>query len=443
MRLSDYTVDGSVPSAASQTYSGPITLTNSATISAVAIKESVPSPVVAHAFTVRAQVAVAPTTVTLKRSQTHSFTATVSNSTNQAVSWSLSPAIGRISSSGLYTAPASVTTAQTVMVTATSALNSAMRASAKISLAPAVSVTVAPGSATLTPFQTQTFTATVSDSPNTAVTWSLSPAVGSISTAGVYTAPAYSWTTQTVTVIATSSADPTETASATVTLSPPVNVVILSPTTGATLSGTMVVTAQINVQVDSRGSYLIVDGVEYGTRIVTQPPYVYSLDTTTLTNGQHTLQVWAHDSNNDSVVSAALPVVVANGGTGTITSVSVNCSPTSLNAGAISSCSSAVLGTGGFSSAVTWTASAGKISSSGVYTAPTIAPTSGTAVITATSTQDTTKSASTTVAITTPATITSVSVSCSPTSVNVGATSSCSSTVLGAGAFSSDSHLDR
>jgi len=51
------------------------------------------------------------------------FTAAVAGASNAPVTWSISPSVGSISSTGLYTPPASVATEQTVTVTATSADN--------------------------------------------------------------------------------------------------------------------------------------------------------------------------------------------------------------------------------------------------------------------------------------------------------------------------------
>ncbi len=79
---------------------------------------------------------------------------------------------------------------------------------------------MSPASATLSASQSQQFTATVTGSSNTAVTWSLSPAVGTISASGLYTAPGVIASAQTVTVTATSVADATKSASATVNLQP-------------------------------------------------------------------------------------------------------------------------------------------------------------------------------------------------------------------------------
>jgi hypothetical protein len=78
---------------------------------------------------------------------------------------------------------------------------------------PPVSVTVSPTTATLLTGQTRQFTATVSGTTNTAVTWST--AGGTVSASGLFTAPV---TAGTYTVTATSQADTTKSASATVTV---------------------------------------------------------------------------------------------------------------------------------------------------------------------------------------------------------------------------------
>jgi hypothetical protein len=80
--------------------------------------------------------------------------------------------------------------------------------------------------------------------------------------------------------------------------------------------------------------------------------------------------------------------------TPSISSVSVTCSPSVVAMQATSQCIAAVQGTGSFSSAVTWSANAGTISTSGLFTAPAAA---GSATVTATSSQDTTKSGTATV----------------------------------------------
>ncbi|HEX6773370.1 MAG TPA: alkaline phosphatase family protein, partial [Acidobacteriaceae bacterium] len=80
----------------------------------------------------------------------------------------------------------------------------------------------------------------------------------------------------------------------------------------------------------------------------------------------------------------------------TITSVKAACSPSTIDVGATAQCAATVTGTGSYSSAVAWTASAGAINAAGLFTAP---ATAGSAIITATSVQDPTKSGTATVTV--------------------------------------------
>jgi RHS repeat-associated protein len=184
-------------------------------------------------------VSVAPASVTLYGGQAAQFTASVGNASNTAVTWTMSPAgAGTISSTGLYSAPPSFTTGQTVTITATSQADNTTSATAMVTLTPYIFVTLTPTSAILPSGQSQQFTATVIDTNNQNVTWAISPTgAGTINSSGLYTAPASVISLQTVTVTATSQADATKSASAAVTLTP------ISPISGpagtvATISGT-------------------------------------------------------------------------------------------------------------------------------------------------------------------------------------------------------------
>jgi hypothetical protein len=96
--------------------------------------------------------------------------------------------------------------------------------SVAIVAAPAVVVTISPTSASVRTRQNQQFTATVQNASNTAVTWKVNgitggnSSVGTISASGLYRAPSNLPNPATVTVSATSVADPTKSASATVTV---------------------------------------------------------------------------------------------------------------------------------------------------------------------------------------------------------------------------------
>jgi hypothetical protein len=167
-------------------------------------------------------------TTSLTASQAQQFTTTVTGTANTGVTWSLSPAVGTISSTGLYIAPASIASAQNVTVKATSTADPTQSASSTISLIP-VTILLTPSTASLTASQTQQFTTAVTGTANTGVTWSLSPAVGTISSTGLYTAPASVAGAQNVTVTATSTADPTKSASSTISLIPVT--ILLTPST--------------------------------------------------------------------------------------------------------------------------------------------------------------------------------------------------------------------
>ena len=86
-------------------------------------------------------VSVSPATASLSASQPQQFTATVANTANTAVTWTISPSVGGISSSGLYTAPSSITAQQTVTVTATSQTDTSKTGTAIITLTPPVTKT--------------------------------------------------------------------------------------------------------------------------------------------------------------------------------------------------------------------------------------------------------------------------------------------------------------
>ncbi len=174
-------------------------------------------------------VSVSPSRTSLNGGQSATFTARVSGTSNTAVTWSLSPQVGTITN-GVYQAPATIATQQTVQVTATTVADSTKTASATVTLNPVVVTLSSSGATSLTGGGSVTFTAKVSDASNTAVTWSLSPQVGAI-TNGVYQAPAIIASQQTVQVTARSIADSTKSATATVTLNP---VVVALSSSGAT-----------------------------------------------------------------------------------------------------------------------------------------------------------------------------------------------------------------
>jgi hypothetical protein len=189
------------------------TYTVTATSAADSAKSA--SAIVTVSQTTPVSISISPSTVSLSTGGQEQFTANVSGTSNTAVTWSASG--GTVSTSGLYVAPA---TAGTYTVTAVSAADTTKSASAtaSVSVAPVVSVSVSPTSVAMPQKWQQQFAATVSGSSNTTVTWSVKQGTGTITQSGLYTAPQ---AVETDVIAATSQADSTKSASATITVVAP------------------------------------------------------------------------------------------------------------------------------------------------------------------------------------------------------------------------------
>jgi len=196
-------------------------------------------------------VTVTPNPVTVILSGSQQFTATVAGSTNTNVNWSVNTVpggnstVGTISSTGLYTAPATLPNPATITITATSATSIKITGTSTVTLDSGVRVTVAPLTATLGSSETFQFSATVTGTTNSAVTWSVNgvnggnSTVGTISATGLYTAPATVPTSATV-ITATSVADTTRNGTANLTLLAGVDPTLSSIDPNSTAQGSIV-----------------------------------------------------------------------------------------------------------------------------------------------------------------------------------------------------------
>jgi Fe-S cluster assembly iron-binding protein IscA len=422
-------------------YTAPATVPNPATVTVTATSQADPTKSAKATVTIAAAVAVSvsPTSANVVAGAQRQFTATVTGTTNTAVTWSLSgagcsgAACGTINTAGLYTAPNSVPSPAAVTVTATSQADATKSASATVTVLVPVKVSVSPASASIATGAQQQFTATVTGTTNTAVTWSVSgtgcsgAVCGTITAAGLYTAPGTIPSPATVTVTATSQADNTKSAQATVTVVAPV-LVSVSPTSANVVTGskqqfTATVTGTTNTAVTWSLSGAGCSGAACGTTtsagLYTAPATVPSPATVTVTA----------TSQADNTKSAQATVTV-------VAPVLVSVSPTSTKVvtGAQQQFTATVTGTA--NTAVSWSVSGtgcsgtacGLVTSTGFYTAPATIPNPPTVAVTATSQADVTKSASATVTIVTP-----IVVSISPPSVKVitGANQKFTATVTG------------
>jgi hypothetical protein len=187
-------------------------------------------------------VSVSPTGVNIVVGTTQQMTATVLETFNTAVTWSVAggSASGAISSTGLYTAPATVPTPAQVTVTAISQRDPTKSGTATLTITTAagpsnVTVAVSPAIVSVANYGTQQFIAAVTGSANTSVTWQVNGATGGsqtmgfISSAGFYVAPGNAPTvsdgkggsvTTTTMVTAVSQADLTASGSSILTIVP-------------------------------------------------------------------------------------------------------------------------------------------------------------------------------------------------------------------------------
>jgi hypothetical protein len=159
-------------------------------------------------------VTVTPSSVTVLRDATQTFTAKVTGTTNSAVAWSVfESAGGTIDGAGVYTPPPNGS--GTFHIVATSQATSTASGTAAATV-PMPQITIDPAAVTLHPAGTQTFSATVSGLTSTSVNFSIQESVGGqINSAGAYTAPSAGGFYH---IVATSTEEATVTASATVTV---------------------------------------------------------------------------------------------------------------------------------------------------------------------------------------------------------------------------------
>ncbi len=171
-------------------------------------------------------VKVSPVAATVQLGATQSFTPSLTGTSNTAVTWSISSGGGAISSAGVYSAPATMPASTSVVIKVASNASPSASATATITLVapppPPVIVSVSPPAANVPLKGTATFTSTVTGAANTAVVWAIVKGGGSIDpSTGVYTAPAAMPASSLVSISATSVAQPTSAASASITLLPP------------------------------------------------------------------------------------------------------------------------------------------------------------------------------------------------------------------------------
>ncbi len=187
-------------------------------------------------------VTISPASGSVLLGETLPFSATVSNSPNTSVSWSVnglpggSAQAGVISADGLYTAPAELPQGAEVQVTATSQADPTKSSTAGVSITSDISVSITPAISSIELGAPQSFHATLTSSgkPDPTIHWSLSGAAcsgncGTVDANGNYTAPAILPSNPNVTLTAASAADPSKQASTSLTITSHFTLQITAP----------------------------------------------------------------------------------------------------------------------------------------------------------------------------------------------------------------------
>jgi hypothetical protein len=176
-------------------------------------------------------VTVNPTSGSIVLGSRLTFTATVNNTTDTSVSWSVNGiaggnvAAGTITAAGVYTAPVDLPSPATVEITATSHADATKSATANVTIISDIVLALTPNPASVELGATQAFQVTVTSSghPDTAMRWSLSGAAcpsacGAVDSSGKFTAPGILPSPASVALTAQSVADPSKQVSAAVTI---------------------------------------------------------------------------------------------------------------------------------------------------------------------------------------------------------------------------------
>jgi hypothetical protein len=323
---------------------------------------------------------LSPATVSVGPSESAQFLIDSRVYSGSDLNWSLQPAQGSISPSGLYTAPALITAPATVTIVVGRAAAGHETARATISLQ-ASSPKIVPQNVSVG--NLQKLQLTLRPAATSLVQWSISPTLGSISQGGLYTAPSVISQSAKVTVTAISSGSVTATSR--INLQP----VVINPITLASNANRIYV-LRTSVSNSSNNDILWSINPQFGAissdGVYTAPVVVPEPRTIQVTATS------AADRTKFTHFEIGLPATIS-------VKVAINPHSPVLSAGQREQLSATV--TGSSNTTVTWTSSGiGNISPLGVFSAPlSVPPGESTVHIWATSNVDSRQVATTVITV--------------------------------------------
>lgn len=302
-------------------------------------------------ITSNVSVAISPSSATVAAYQRVSLIANVSGTPDAAVSWFVNgvangnASIGQICISGSspcapptgptsaavdFFAPASVPMINPGVITATSQAESSKTGSAVVTItgpSGPIGIIISPGYLFLPPSSlqadTQQFFAAISGTENTAVTWMVQSAVngqgcvaaacGSINSAGLYRAPTTAPSPNAISVTATSQADTTKSASATVVISggPSIESIVPSSVMAGAVDGFPLIVHGVNFSAGSGGaaSVLLFNGQPRATTCSSAGQCAIALQPTDVTSpGTVTIEI--QNPGTPGAISNPVPLVI-------------------------------------------------------------------------------------------------------------------------------------
>jgi hypothetical protein len=217
-----------------------------------------------------------------------------------------------------YTTPATTAAdnASTFRVTVSNVVGNATSSTVNLTVQSPPAITTPPTSTTVTAGQTANFSVTAAGTSPLSYQWQKNGANISGATSSSYTTPVAKTSDNGASFVVnvTNPAGNISSGAAILTVNAdttPPSVSITSPITGSTVGGTISITATASDNIGVASVQLQVDGANSGSAD-TASPYNFSLDTTTLTNANHTLTAVATDTSGNQATSAGISITVAN-----------------------------------------------------------------------------------------------------------------------------------
>nr|HEV7954244.1 hypothetical protein [Candidatus Acidoferrales bacterium] len=274
----------------------------SAVVQAVSQADSAASATVPVTITSDVAVSVTPPSANVELGAVQTFVAHIASAgnPNSAVTWTVAGtgctnfACGTIDANGNYTAPGILPSPAAVTVTAHSVADATKTATVPVTITSRFTLNIT-GPAAVDTGATANYTATLTpilnSNPNLAISWTVTgtgcsgAACGTISSSGAnatYQAPISAPTPSVVSVTATPTADPTKAFSLTVTIIPPVSVVVTPSAASVPLSSTQTFSAQVRGSANTNVNW-DVNGVVGGNASVGTVTNISGTNTTTYT----------------------------------------------------------------------------------------------------------------------------------------------------------------